>query len=134
MFIFNRFHLLNPDFGPVVAFLDCLLHRGHCAFSKMRWPDDWGPVWEGPDLSTGLGSGHPAAFLPMPNKMSKADTYRALRNADPDEDARSVVRCCTCIPPFYSAGARADARIRVVYYVVVLQSSVLYVFWGGFSG
>ncbi len=57
------FFSLNPDFGPVVVFLDCPLHCGHRGFSKMRWLDDCGPVREGPDTSTGLGSGHPAAFF-----------------------------------------------------------------------
>jgi hypothetical protein len=44
--------------------------------------------------------------------MSKADVYQAVRNADSDKDAGSVVRCCTCFTPFYGAGARADTRIQ----------------------
>jgi hypothetical protein len=106
MFNFNRFHLLNLDFGPVVVFLDCSLHRGHHAFNKMRWSDDCGPVREGPDPSTGLGSGHPAFFFTYaPKIISKAE-------ADPDVDARSIVWCCAGIAPFYGTGARAEARIR----------------------
>ncbi len=41
---------------------------------------------------------------------SNADVYRTVRNADPDADAGSVVRCGTA--PYYGTGARADARIR----------------------
>jgi hypothetical protein len=31
---FKDFNTLNPDFGPVVIFLDCSFHRGHRAYSK----------------------------------------------------------------------------------------------------
>jgi hypothetical protein len=63
---------LNPDFGLVVVFLDCPLHRGHRAFSKMRWLDDCGSVREGPDPSTGLGSGHSAGFFPCAKENIKS--------------------------------------------------------------
>jgi hypothetical protein len=31
---FQQILSFNPDFGPVVVFLDCPLHRGHHAFSR----------------------------------------------------------------------------------------------------
>jgi hypothetical protein len=50
-------------------------------------------------------------FTYAPKKISKADVYRTVRNADPDVDAGDVVRCCAGIAPLYGTGARADARI-----------------------
>jgi hypothetical protein len=47
-----------------------------------------------------------------PKKTQKADAFRAVRNADPDPYAGSVVRCCTGFAPFYGTGAKADVRIR----------------------
>jgi hypothetical protein len=79
---------LNPDFGPVVVFLDRPLHSGHRASSEMRWPDDCGSVREGPDSSTGLGSGHSAAFFPMRQRKHKKRTHTVrygmrIRMSDP---------------------------------------------------
>ncbi len=71
---FKDFITSNPDFGPVVVFLDCPFHRVHRLCSKMRWPDDCGSVREGPERSTGLGSGHSAAFS-MRQKHKKNESY-----------------------------------------------------------
>ena len=43
---------------------------------------------------------------------SNADAYRTVRNAVPDADAGSVVRCCMVPHLKYGTGARADARIQ----------------------
>ncbi len=101
----------------------------------MQWPDDCGPVREGPDPSTRLGSSHSAAFFPMRQRKYKADVYHVERNANPDLDARSVVRLCTGFVPFSGTGAKAVVRIltfgprsishllnRVPYHLKILKS------------
>jgi hypothetical protein len=75
----------------------------------MRWPDDYGRTRS--EFWTRIRSF--SSFLTYaPKKTPKADEYRVVRNADPDLDAGSVVRCCAGIAPFYGTGARADAWIR----------------------
>jgi hypothetical protein len=76
----------------------------------MRCPDDCGSVREGPDPSTGLGSGHPAVFFTYaPKKTSKPVANRTVRNADPDADAGSVVRCCA-VPCLFTVPVRGRTR------------------------
>jgi hypothetical protein len=85
----------------------------------MRCPDDCRSVREGSDPSTGLGSGHPAAFYQCAKENSKVAAYRTVRNAEPDVDAGSIVRCCA-VPRLFTVpvqgrmrGSGLWSRIRV---------------------
>ena len=51
-------------------------------------------------------------YFDAPMQNLNADAYRTVRNAVPDADAGSVVRCCTVPHLYYGTGARADARSR----------------------
>ncbi len=79
---------------------------------QMQCPDDCGPVREGPDPSTGLGSGHLAAFLPMRQRTLKSG--RVPYGTECGLRCRCQVRrslLCGTVP-FYGTGARADTRIQ----------------------
>ncbi len=73
-----------------------------------------GSVREGPDPSTGLGSGHPAALFLM--RQSKTKRGRVPYGMECGPGCRCRIRsplmCGTA--PFYGTRARADARIRTL--------------------
>ncbi len=82
---------------------------------QMQGLDDCGPVREGPDPSTGLGSGHPAAFLPIRQRKLKSGCvpYGTECGLGCRCRVRSRLLCSTA--PFHGTGARADARIRTTF-------------------
>ena len=47
-------------------------------------------------------------YFDAPMQNSNADAYRTVRNADPDADAGSVVRCCAVQLRYRCGGGRAD--------------------------
>ncbi len=54
-------------------------------------------------------------YFDAPMQNSNADAYRAVRNADPDADAGSVVRCCAVphlITVPYEGGRGPDLRLN----------------------
>ncbi len=105
IFMFDIFYLLNPDFSPVVVFLDCPLHRGHrasCKCNAQMTADQSGKVrirvLDSDPVTQQL-------FYQCVKENLKAAPYRTVRNADPDADAGSVVRCCA-VPRLFMVPVR----------------------------
>jgi hypothetical protein len=103
----NRRTLLGTCGGNnFLITLSSLYYEDSCA----RWLRT-GPGRSGSEYWTRIRSF--SSFLSM-HKTQQADANRAVRNADPDPYAGSVVRCCTGFAPFYGTGAKVDVRIRTL--------------------
>jgi hypothetical protein len=78
---------------------------------QMQCPDDCRSVREGPDPSTGLGSSHLAAFLPIRQRKLKSGRVPYGTECGPGCRCRVRSLLLSGTAPFYGTGARADARI-----------------------
>ena len=109
---FHTFSFFKPDFGPLVAFLGLSPPSWASRVIRTRCPDD--PDQSGKIRIRVLDSDPDTqqVYFDAPVQNLNADAYRTVRNAVPDADAGSVVRCCT-VPHLNTVPARgADARIR----------------------
>jgi hypothetical protein len=102
----------NPNFGLVVVFMDCPLHRGHPTHTKCggRMTDDQSGKVRIQVLDSDTVIQQRFSFAPK--KTQKPDVHRAVGNVNPDLDVGSVFRCCTGFAPFYGTWEKADVRIQ----------------------
>ncbi len=86
--------IFKPDFGPIVVFLGLSPPSWASHVIRMRCPDD--SDQSGKVLIRVLDSDPDTQqlYFDAPMQNSNADAYCTVRNAVPDADAGSVVRCC----------------------------------------
>ena len=94
---FYAFSFFKPDFGPLVVFLGLSPPSWALRVIRTRCPDD--PDQSGKVRIRVLDSDPDTQqfYFDAPMQNSNADACRAVRNAVPDADAGSVVRCCTVL-------------------------------------
>ncbi len=63
-------------------------------------------------------------YFDAPKQNSNADAYHAVRNADPDADAGSVVRCCM-VPHLTAVPVRGRMRGSGPRYRILFKAKML---------
>ena len=92
--ILSRFLSLKPDFGPIVVFLGLSPPSWALHVIRMRCLDDSDQSGKVRIRVLDSDPDTQQVYLDAPMQNSNADAYRTVRNAVPDADAGSVVRCC----------------------------------------
>ena len=92
--IFKQIFIFKPDFGPVVDFLGLSPPSWASHVIRMRCPDDSDQSGKVQIRVLDSDPDTQQLYFDAPMQNSNADAYRTVRNADPDADAGSIVRCC----------------------------------------
>ena len=95
MFKFYAVFIFKPDFGPLVVFLGLSPPSWASRVIRTRCPDDSDQSGKVRIRVLDSDPDTQQVYFDAPMQNSNADAYRTVRNAVPDADARSVVRCCT---------------------------------------
>ena len=86
--------IFKPDFGPIVVFLGLSPPSWASRVIRMRCPDDSDQSGKVRIRVLDSDPDTQQLYFDAPMQNSNADECRMVRNADPDADAESVVRCC----------------------------------------
>ena len=105
--IFKQIFIFKPDFGPLVVFLGLSPPSWASRVIRTRCPDDSDQSGKVRVLDSDPDTQQVYFDAPMQNL--NADACRTVRNAVPDADAGSVVRCCT-VPHLNTVPARGRTR------------------------
>ncbi len=109
MFDFKQIFIFKPDFGPVVVFLGLSPPSWASHFIRMRCPNDSDQSKKVRIRVLDSDPDTQQLYFDAPMQNSNADAYRMVRNADPDADAGSVVRCCA-VPHLTKVPVRGRTR------------------------
>ena len=101
--------IFKPDFGPIVVFLGLSPPSWASHVIRMRCPDDSDQSGKVRIRVLGSDPDTQQLYFDAPMQNSNADACRTMRNAVPDADAGSVVRCCT-VPHLTTVPARGRTR------------------------
>ena len=104
-----QFLSLKPDFGPLVVFLGLSPPSWASHVIRMRCPDDSDQSGKVRIRVLDSDPDTQQLYFDAPMQNSNADAYRTVRNADPDADAGSVVRCCA-VPHLTTVPVRGRTR------------------------
>ena len=105
MFNFKQIFIFKPDFGPVVVFLGLSPPSWASRVIRTRCPDDSDQSGKVRIRVLDSDPDTQQFYFDAPMQKSNADACRTVRNADPDADAGSVVRCCA-VPHFTAVPVR----------------------------
>ena len=109
--IFKQIFIFKPDFGPVVVFLGLSPPSWASHVIRMRCPDDSDQSGKVRIRVLDSDPDTQQLYFDAPMQNSNADAYRTVRNAVPDADAGSVVRCCA-VPHLTTVPVRGRTRLN----------------------
>ena len=109
MFNFKQIFIFKPDFGPVVVFLGLSPPSWASHVIRMRCPDDSDQSGKVRIRVLDSDPDTQQLYFDAPMQNSNADAYHTVRNAVPDADAGSVVRCCA-VPHLTTVPVRGRTR------------------------
>ncbi len=109
MFKFYEVFIFKPDFGPIVVFLGLSPPSWASRDIRTRCPDDSDQSGKARIRVLDSDPATQQLYFDAPMQNSNAGAYRTVRNAVPDADAGSVVRCCT-VPHLTMVPVRGRTR------------------------
>jgi hypothetical protein len=94
LFNFKQIFIFKQDFGLIVVFLGLSPPSWASHVIRVRCPDDSDQSGKVRIRVLDSDPDTQQLYFDAPKQNSNADAYHTVRNAVPDADAGSVVRCC----------------------------------------